>query len=67
MLEIKEFLCNSTPTDAEIVGGLGIATANNCVVRLTWFMPYNGWNKLYIKPSMTFEECKAKVPKSYGL
>ena len=67
MLEIKEYLCNSTPSDAEIVGGLGISTANNCVVKLVWFIPYNGWHHLYIKPDMTFEDCKANIPTCYGV
>ena len=27
----------------------------------------NGWHNLLIKNGMTFEECKSKVPKFYGV
>ena len=39
----------------------------DCIVKLTWFYPYNGWHKLFVKNGMTFEECKDKLPKIYGV
>ena len=65
---IKEYLCDNTaPSDEEIIECLEIVNNENCIVRLTWFFPYNGWHKLHIKTGMTFEECKNKLPKVYGI
>ena len=32
-----------------------------------WFYPHNGWHKLFIEKGMTFEKCKDKLPKIYGV
>lgn len=64
---IKEYLCDKTPSDAEIIECLEIVKYDNCIVKLIWFVPYNGWHKLFIKNGMTFEECKDKLPKIYGV
>ena len=63
---VKEYLCDgSTPTDDEIWEVLQIANKEDCLVKLRWFFPYNGWHKLYISKDMTFEECKDALPKCY--
>lgn len=68
MKYIKEYLCDKrTPSDEEIRECLEIVNKEDCVVKLTWFYPYNGWHNLLIKDGMTFEECKNKLPKSYGV
>ena len=68
MKPIKDFLCDKThPTDEEILECINIANAENCVVKLRWFAPYNGQHWLLIEPGMSFEECKAIVPKRYGV
>lgn len=68
MRYVAEFKCdNRTPTDDEIREGIKFANENNCIVRLTWFFPYSGWYKLHIEKGMTFEECKDKLPKVYGV
>ena len=68
MKYVAEFRCdNSTPTDDEIKEGIEFANANDCIVKLTWFFPYSGWYKLFIRKGMTFEECKGKLPKVYGV
>ena len=65
---VKEYLCDDrTPTDNEIMESLKIANEEECVVKLKWFYPYNGWHRLFIKKDMTFEECKSKLPKVYGV
>lgn len=65
---VKEYLCDDrTPTDNEIMESIKIANEEECIVKLKWFYPYNGWHRLYIKKDMTFEECKAKLPKVYGV
>ena len=65
---VMEYRCdNRTPTDDEIKEGIEIANINDCIVKLTWFFPYNGWHQLFIKKGMTFEECKEKLPKVYGV
>ena len=68
MKYIKEYLCDKrTPTDEEIRECLEIVSKEDCVIKLTWFYTYNGWHNLLIKNGMTFEECKDKLPKVYGL
>ena len=65
---IKEYLCDSTtPSDEEIMECLYIVNREDCIVKLKWFFPYNGWHWLYIKNGMTFEDCKGKLPKVYGI
>ena len=68
MKYVKEYLCDkSTPSDEEIRECLEIVNKEDCVVKLTWFVRYNGWHKLHITSDMTFEECKSKLPKFYGV
>lgn len=68
MKYIKEYLCDKeTPSDEEIRECLEIVQNENCVIKLTWFVPYNGWHKLFIENGMTFEKCKRKLPKFYGV
>ena len=68
MKYIKEYLCDKeTPSDEEIRECLEIVNKEDCVVKLTWFVRYNGWHNLLIKDGMTFEECKDKLPKFYGV
>ena len=68
MKYIKEYLCDKgTPSDEEIKECLDIVNKEDCVVKLTWFVRYNGWHNLLIKNGMTFEECKDKLPKIYGV
>ena len=68
MKYIKEYLCDKeTPSDEEIQECLEIVNKEDCIVKLTWFVRYNGWHNLLIKNGMTFEECKDKIPKFYGV
>ena len=68
MKYIKEYLCDKrTPSDEEIQECLKIVSKEDCIIKLTWFVRYNGWHNLLIKDGMTFEECKDKIPKFYGV
>ena len=68
MKYIKEYLCDKeTPSDEEIRECLDIVNKEDCIIKLTWFARYNGWHNLLIKNGMTFEECKDKLPKFYGV
>lgn len=68
MKYIKEYLCDGEiPSSEEIRECLEIVQNENCVIKLTWFVSYNDWHKLFIKNRMTFEECADKIPKVYGL
>ena len=66
---VKEYLCNNRiPSDEEIKECISIVeNEENCIVELKWFFPYNGWHKLYVEKGMTFEQCKAKLPKAYPI
>lgn len=64
MKYIKEYLCYARiPSDEEIRECLEIVQKEDCVIRLI----YNGHCKLHITSKMTFEECKSKLPKFYGV
>ena len=64
MKYVKEYLCDKKiPSDEEIRECLEIVEKEDCIVKLTWFYPCNGWHNLLIKNGMTFEECKDKLPK----
>ena len=68
MKYVKEYLCDKgTPSDEEIQECLEIVQNEHCIIKLTWFVRYNGWHNLLIKNGMTFEECKDKLPKIYGV
>ena len=68
MKYIKEYLCDKKiPSDEEIRECLEIVSKEDCIVKLSWFVPYNGWQKMLVEKGMTFEECKSKVPKFYGV
>lgn len=68
MKYIKEYLCDKKiPSDEEIRECLEIVNKEDCIIKLTWFVRYNGWHKLFVKNGMTFEECKDKLPKVYGV
>ena len=65
---IKEYLCDDrTPSDEEIRECLEIVEREDCTVKLKWFFPYNGWHRMYIEKGMTFEDCKGKLPRVYGV
>ena len=68
MKYVKEYLCDKeTPSDEEIRECLEIVNKEDCIIKLTWFVRYNRWHNLLIKNGMTFEECKDKLPKFYGV
>ena len=46
---VKEYYCGQrTPTDEEIKESLEIVEKEDCIVKLKWFIPYNGWHRRYI-------------------
>lgn len=65
---VKEYLCNnSTPSDEEVKDCIRIAKEEDCVVKMKWYFPYNGWHERYIKKDMTFEEVNDSLPTIYGV
>lgn len=65
---VKEYICDErTPSDVEIKECMQVAAHENCIVKLMWFFPYNGWNHILIDSDMTFEDCKARIPRRYGV
>lgn len=68
MKYVKEYICdNKTPEDKEIIECINIANKEKCIVKLKWFFPYNGWHEMYINQDMSFNDCKSKLPKAYGV
>lgn len=65
---VKEYLCdNRTPSDEEIKECLEIVNKENCVVKLKWYFPFNGWHERIIQSDMSFAEIKDSLPKRYGV
>lgn len=65
---VQEYICDDrTPSDDEICQAISIAENNDCIVKLMWFFPYNGWNHILIDSDMTFEDCKAHIPRTYSI
>ena len=54
---VKEYLCDKrTPSDEEIKEAIEVANNDNCIVKLRWFFPYNGWHELYVEKDMGYKE-----------
>lgn len=59
--------CNA-PTNEEIEQLIEIAKQNpDCIVRVHWYVKYNGWFDRAFSADDTVETFKARMPKSYGL
>jgi len=66
MRQLKEYkTLFATPLDEEIREGIEIAKRDNCIVRISFFVPYHGNNYLDIEPESTFEECYNRVHATY--
>jgi hypothetical protein len=66
VIDPNEF-CNA-PTNEEIEQLIEIAKQNpDCIVRIHWYVKYNGWFDRAVSADDTVETFKARMPKSYGL
>ena len=65
--EVSDGLVNE-PTDEEIQQLIEIAKQNpDCIVRIHWYVRYNGWFDRAISANDTIETFKERMPKVYGL
>lgn len=65
--EVSDGLVNE-PTDEEIQQLIEIAKQNpDCIVRIYWYVRYNGWFDRAISANDTIETFKERMPKIYGL
>lgn len=65
---LKDYWCDSTPTDEEIEEAISIASADDCVVNLQWFVKYNGYYRAVITKDDTLEYIKQRfIPRMYGM
>lgn len=65
--EVSDGLVNE-PTDDEIQQLIEIAKQNpDCIVRIYWYVRYNGWFDKAISANDTIETFKKRMPKVYGL
>ena len=61
MKYIKEYLCDKRiPSDEEIRECLEIVSKEDCIIKLTWFVRYNGWHNLLIKDGMHLKNVRVK-------
>ena len=70
LAEVKEYRCvprGYTPTNDDIIEAIKIAKDTNCIVKISWFVNYNGEYARFIYPESTFEEIKETLPKIYGM
>ena len=59
---------SNEPTDEEIQKLIEIAKENpDCIVRVHWYVKYNGWFDRAFSTNDTVETFKARMPKGYGL
>ena len=58
MKPIQDFWCDYTPTDEELKDAIRIASENDCVVILRWFVEYNGDYRRVITKDSDFEKLK---------
>ena len=61
MTPIKDYYCESTPTEEELKESLNIAINENCVVHLKWFVRYDGWYDRYIHKNTNIEEMNKQL------
>lgn len=62
MVRLKQYKTSFVvPSDDEIRSGIEIAREENCIVRITYFVPYSGYFHLDIDPESTFDECYTRV------
>lgn len=68
MKRMINYLCdNRTPSKEEVMECIDIANAEDVVVELKWFFPYNGWHSVIIRKGDTYEEINSRLPKVYGV
>jgi hypothetical protein len=69
MFEVKEFALQSDrkPTLVDIETCVKKANENNCVVKLTWFIKWNGWHNIMIYPGEDPNEIYESLPRVYGV
>lgn len=59
---------SNEPTNEEIQKLIEIAKENpDCIVRVYWYVKYNGWFDRAFSADDTVETFKARLPKMYGL
>ena len=62
MIEVKEYYCGtSTPTLEYLKSARHTCIFNDCIVRLTWFIEYNGWNQRYITKDTDVEKLNEEL------
>ena len=67
LTEVKEYRCSNTPSDEDINEALTLSKTMNCVIKISWFVKYNGEYARFVRPDNTFEEIKQTLPKTYGI
>ena len=59
---------SNEPTNEEIQKLIEIAKENpDCIVRVHWYVKYNGWFDRAFSVDDTVESFKERMPKMYGL
>lgn len=65
-IDPNEFV--NDPTDEEIQELIEIAKQNpDCIVRVFWYVKYNGWFDRAICADDTVETVRSRMPKGYGM
>ena len=55
LTEVKEYRCSNTPSDEDINEALTLSKTMNCVIKISWFVKYNGEYARFVRPDSTFE------------
>ncbi len=65
--EIKQYFCEGTPKDEDILQAIEIAANNKCLVELHWSVVYSGRYRMTVSESDTLDSVKKFIPKYYGI
>ena len=67
MKEIKTFMADDRPLIGEVDRCAQIASTENCIVELKWFVKWNGWHNVFVKPGDNPQDIYDRLPKVYGI
>ena len=66
-IEFETEKVGAEPTDKELEEAIKIASEENVIVIIHWYMKWSGWYKVRVKGTDTVESCRERMPKVYGL
>lgn len=63
--ELKTYICDQIPADADILNAIKIVQEGRFVMRLLWNVEYSGTYDVIVAHDSTLESVKAQMPTIY--